>query len=91
MISTSQEPISRERLVEILAEITTVSAADIDDTVTFESLELDSLALAELLVAVENETGGHIGFGLDFTPATTIVEAHRTLNSALTAAQASAG
>ncbi len=43
--------------------------------------ELDSLALAALLVAVENETGRHIGFGLDFTPATTVDEALHTLNA----------
>ncbi len=78
----TQTSMSRARLVEILARIAAVSPADIDENGTFESLELDSLALAELLVAVENETGEQIGFGLDFTPVTTIAEAHRMLNAA---------
>ncbi|MCX4745727.1 acyl carrier protein [Kitasatospora sp. NBC_01287] len=92
MTSAPTEPaLSRASLIGILEGITMISAAEIDDTVTFESLDLDSLTLAELLVAVEDETGRQIDFGLDFTPATTIGEAHHTLNSALATVRPSAG
>ncbi len=44
----------------ILVDTFGVPADDVRPEATFESLELDSLDLVELLLAVEDETGVHV-------------------------------
>ena len=54
----------KERIIELVAEFIDCDAAEVDTTLTFEALGLDSLDLAELAMQIENE----FNLQLDFTP-----------------------
>ncbi len=47
----------KEKLVQILADYKGVDASEIDTTVTFPELGLDSLDVAELVMQIEDELG----------------------------------
>jgi acyl carrier protein len=76
------EPVSplHARLLVLLAQQTGVDAAHLTPDRTFRSLEIDSLGLVELIVAVENDTGVELPADLDgIDRDTTLGEASRIL------------
>ncbi|MET9295373.1 acyl carrier protein [Streptomyces sp. NPDC003077] len=79
-------------LAGLLQEVFGIASEQLRDDATFEELELDSFALLELLLIVENRAGVEIEDGmLDISPASTLGEASRGLASAVRAAVAGEG
>ncbi|MET9955060.1 phosphopantetheine-binding protein [Streptomyces sp. NPDC006339] len=74
-----------EQLVTLLTEHLDVKVdpGDLTPSTTFESLDVDSLALMELVVAAEEEFGTILPEEtLDLSPASTLAEAARAFDEA---------
>ncbi|HEX6471598.1 MAG TPA: phosphopantetheine-binding protein [Streptosporangiaceae bacterium] len=69
-----------ERLSDLLVTKFGVSATEIEPDATFEELELDSLALVEVAMAVQEEFGVDIGDS-ELTPKHTMTSAVEVLTA----------
>lgn len=72
-------------LADLLHEYFGVTADSLRPSATFDDLGLDSLGLMELAVALEDRTGVEMADQLaDLTPASTLSEAARAIERAIT-------
>ncbi len=70
----------KEKLVQILADYKGVDASEIDTTVSFTELGLDSLDVAELVMQIEDELGVTLEMSVEYNTIDKLVayiEAHR--------------
>lgn len=88
MTDTSQDQLDETMLARLLSEHFEIDPAQVRPDATFEELELDSLAVLELVVVIEEQTGVELQEEqLDLGPTSTLAEAGRALARAVAEAQ----
>ncbi|MBZ4016619.1 acyl carrier protein [Streptomyces purpurogeneiscleroticus] len=88
MTDAPQDQLDEAMLARLLSEHFEIDPAQVRSEATFDELELDSLAVLELVVVIEEQTGvelqeEELGLG----PTSTLAEAGRALAQAVAEAQ----